>query len=177
MKEKRIKDLMTPIDEKFIIRVQDSLATAVNVMEQSLSLNGIASLLVIGAGQKPVGLLTFQDVIRAVGPKTLPTDKYFGGWNVSGFMIKPLLWEGLFTQRFKEEMRSPIHPWVKSLKEVSVKVDDTLMSAAQRFNQSGSNVLVVCKEENPVGFLSVDSLISEMYYLVDAYIKRNQLTS
>ncbi|GAB6180655.1 hypothetical protein JCM14036_19740 [Desulfotomaculum defluvii] len=167
MKEKRIQDLMTLIDQKFVIQVQDSLVTAITVLGQSISQKGVAGIVVIDTCQKPVGLLTFQEIIKAISPKTLPADKYYGGWNISGFLVKPLLWEGLFTQRLKEEMNSPVHYWMKTINEVSVKDDETLISAAEKFTNSGSNLLFVLHGDNPVGLISSDSLICEMCDLID----------
>jgi len=166
--ERRVKDIMYPLQTDLTIGVEDSLASAVKALTGGFSESGTAGVLVVGAGHKPVGLFTFQEIFKAISPKTLSPEKHYGGWNISGFVVKPLMWEGLFTRRCKEEMKSPVYQWMRDLKEVSIADDETLMSAAEKFARSGSAVLVVFCRDCPVGLLSADAVMNEICLLMES---------
>lgn len=130
--EKKIRDIMIPAEEYTAIPADANFQVAVGLMKKSFCPRegepcaGHSTLLVYD-NNTLVGLLTLDDLLKAIEPQYL-TGKTYRGWSVDPAWSIPVFWEGLFTDRTLDVIDKKVSD-IMSDAAFQVDVDDTLIKA------------------------------------------------
>ncbi|MDI6710261.1 MAG: CBS domain-containing protein [Bacillota bacterium] len=133
-KEKKVRDLMIPIEEYATVPQNATVREAVAAVASSFKqlptgeYTGHRSVLVLDGQRRLVGLLTYRDLIRAVEPQLLDADKLPRGlpWEVD---VPDVPWEGFFEQRSRAEAQKPVSEVMRPLELITVDADAPLLKA------------------------------------------------
>lgn len=159
--EKRVKDIMIPIDEYSSVSANSTVREAISVLKKSFcpdpgeACNGHRTVLVYD-NSKLVGLITFRALLTAIEPRFIKVDQ----WAV------PVFWEGLFTERCREEARKKVKDIMTPITLVTLEADDTIIKAVHAMIKHKLGSLPVVKDGVVVGMVRITEIFHEISNLV-----------
>lgn len=160
--EKRVKDIMTPIEEYSTVRVDNTVKDAIAVLKKSFCPDdlttgkGHRSILVLDGHGDLVGVLTLRALLKAVEPQFIKVDQ----WAV------PVFWEGLFTDRCREEAAKEVKDIMVPVKLISLDADDTIIKAVHAMIKHKLGSLPVVKNGTVAGMVRITEIFHEISNLV-----------
>ncbi|MCL6634412.1 MAG: CBS domain-containing protein [Peptococcaceae bacterium] len=161
VKEKRVKDIMTPIEEYSSVSANNTVGEAISILKKSFCpdpdapCNGHRSVLVYD-NDKLVGLVTFRALLTAIEPRFIKVDQ----WAV------PVFWEGLFTERCREEARKKVREIMVPIKLITLDAEDTIIKAVHAMIKHKLGSLPVVKDGAVVGMVRISEIFHEISNLV-----------
>lgn len=159
--EKRVKDLMTPIEEYSSVYADSTVGEAISVLQKSFCpdpgapCSGHRTVLVYD-GRKLVGLITLRVLLTAIEPRFMKVDQ----WAV------PVFWEGLFTQRCREEARKKVKDIMTPISLVTLDADDTIIKAVHAMIKHKQGSLPVVRDGAVAGMIRITEVFHEISSLV-----------
>lgn len=159
--EKRIKDIMTPIGEYSTVDADCTVKEAIKVLQKSFcpgesDANQGHRTVLVCENDKPVGFLTFRALLTAIEPRFVKVDQ----WAV------PLFWEGLFTERCREESKKKVRDIMTPIKLIMLDSEDTMMKAVHAMIKHKLSSLPVAKAGEMVGIVRINEIFQEISELV-----------
>jgi DNA-binding response OmpR family regulator len=155
-KEKRIRDIMVPLSEFSTIREDRTVAEAVETLAQSFAKAMITntlsetvhrSVLVLDHRGRVIGVLIFQDLLRALQPPSL--------------RLRPPSHPGMFTIMVQDILKQTVRELMSEVPPV-IDTGADLMEAANRLLLLKVPRLLVMERDNPVGVVREQDLFFEM---------------
>lgn len=159
--EKRVKDIMIPIDEYSSVSANSTVKDAISILKKSFcpdtddSCNGHRTVLVYDNHQL-VGLITFRALLTAIEPRFMKVDQ----WAV------PVFWEGLFTERCREEARKKVKDIMTPITLVTLDANDTIIKAVHAMIKHKLGSLPVVKDGAVAGMVRITEIFHEISSLV-----------
>ena len=167
--EKKIRDIMVPAGEYTAIAADASFKDAAGLMKKSFCpkegepCTGHSTLLVFDNNML-VGLLTLDDLLKAIEPQYLK-GKTYRGWTVDTAWSIPVFWEGLFTDRTYEAIDKKVSDIMSDV-EFRVDADDALIKAVYGMGKQKILILPVMEEGRVVGMVRSIEIFREICELV-----------
>ena len=163
--EKRIRDIMIPAGEHIAIQADANFKDAVTLMKKSFcpGENGPCtghSTLIVYDNNVLVGLLTLDDLLKAIEPQYL-TGKVYRGWSVDPAWSIPVFWEGLFSDRTYEAIDKKVKDIMNPL-DFWVDADDTLIKAVYGMGKQKIYILPVMEERRVAGIVRSMEIFREI---------------
>lgn len=154
-REKKVRDLMIPVAEYATVQADATVAEAVAVLKNSPG--GHRSVLVIDAEGRPLGLLAFRDLLRAIEPRYLAPEKSRLplDWNSR---VPEVFWEGMFTERVLAEARKKVREILPARQLLTVEADDPLMKAAHLMLRHNVGTIPVLEQGRVVGMIRINEV-------------------
>lgn len=155
--EKRVKDIMIPIEDYSSVSVNNTVKEAIAVLKKSFcnldtgECHGHSSVLVFDDSNKLVGMLTFRALLLAIEPRYL---KFEGG--------PALFKEGFFSERAKEEAEKKVKDIIEPMEFITVGADDTLLKAIHLMLKHKLGSLPVVRDGMVVGMARINEVFNEM---------------
>ena len=159
--EKRVKDILTPIEEYSTVDANGTVKEAIAVLKKSYcpveksQCSGHRTVLV-HEDCKLIGLLTFRALLTAIEPRFIKVDQ----WAV------PVFWEGLFTERCREESRKKVKDVMTPLSLVALAAEDTIIKAVHAMIKHKLGTLPVTKDGQVVGMVRINEIFHEISELM-----------
>lgn len=160
--EKRVKDLMIPIEDYSRVNINSTVKEAIMVLKESFcpattgQCTGHRSVLVFDDKNNLVGLLTFRALLVAIEPQFLKVEQ----WAV------PVFWEGLFTERCREEAQKKVKEVMHPITLVTVNAEDTISKAIHAMIKHKLGALPVVRNGQVVGMIRISEIFNEISELV-----------
>jgi CBS domain-containing protein len=166
--EKKVRDVMIPVTECAVVGEEATVKEAVAALGKSLhklesgEFVGHRSVLVLDKEQRPVGLLTYRGLIKAIEPRLIDPGKIPGQtlpWQEGAAAIS---WEGFFTQRIHQEARKKVKEIMKPLRLITVEAGAPLMEAVHLMIRNDVGLLPVVERGAVVGMVRINELFMEI---------------
>ncbi|RJQ28116.1 MAG: CBS domain-containing protein [Peptococcaceae bacterium] len=160
--EKKVKDLMIPIEEYSRVNINSTVKEAIMVLKESFCpagtehCTGHRSVLVFDDDDNLVGLLTFRSLLVAIEPRFLKVEQ----WAV------PVFWEGLFTERCREEAQKKVKEVMHPITLVTVNAEDTIIKTVYAMIKHKLGALPVVSNGRVVGMIRITEIFNEISELV-----------
>jgi len=161
LSEKRVKDIMIPIGEYSSVSANCTVGEAIGVLKKSFCpeleepCNSHRTVLVYD-GNTPVGLITFRGLLTAIEPRFMKVDQ----WAV------PVFWEGLFTERCREEAVKKVRDIMTPITLVALDADDTIIKAVHAMIKYKLGSLPVIRDGVFAGMVRITEIFHEISSLV-----------
>ncbi|MEW5762808.1 MAG: CBS domain-containing protein [Bacillota bacterium] len=167
MPEKKVRDLMIPISQYSTVSTEDTVAEAIALLRKSVrryetgECEGHRAVLVVDREGKPVGILTYRELIRAIEPWFLYPPKLEEriSWPVD---VPEIPWEGFFTERTRAEARRKVGEIMRPINLVTVEADAPLMKAVHLMVEHNVGTLPVMEDGRVVGVVRISELFAEV---------------
>lgn len=168
-KEKRIRDIMVPLSEFSTIREDRAVAEAVETLAQSFAKAMITntlsetvhrSVLVLDHRGRVIGVLIFQDLLRALQPPSLRRTLEKPS-RTDAVPLEPPSHPGMFTVMVQDILKQPVGELMSEVPPV-IDTGADLMEAANRLLLLKVPRLLVMERDNPVGVVREQDLFFEM---------------
>jgi CBS domain-containing protein len=159
--EKKVKDIMTTISDYSSVSADSTVGEAITVLKKSFCpsdngpCNGHRTVLVYDKNEM-VGLITFRVLLTAIEPRFMKVDQ----WAV------PVFWEGLFTERCREEARKKVREIMTPIKLVVLDAEDTIIKAVHAIIKHKLGSLPVVRDGAVVGMVRINEIFHEISNLV-----------
>lgn len=156
--EKKVRDIMVPIQGYTTVFLENSLRDAMFVLKKTFYSGCAAgsqahrSVLVFDNKKRLVGTLSFRDVISALkihgeGPKS---------------------WEGMFTRLCLNQASRKVKEVMKPLGSTSVNADDSIMDAIYLLLNKNLELVPVMEKGNIIGMVRAVEIFNEVSELVES---------
>lgn len=165
--EKRVKDIMIPINEYTTVNIGDTVKDAILELRKSflskisasqIMETGHRSLLIFDNSKKIQGILTIVDLLKAVMPSYLSAEREFTTGSIS---YSAMFWTGLFTKAVKDMADQKVEDIMSPLPE-TIQADSNLMEASFQMLEKGKRRLLVKEDEKIIGIIREQDLFFEM---------------
>ena len=156
MSEKRVRDLLRPIEDIPWISPDDTLAQAVVAMDPAGGA-GHGLVLVVredGAAREILGTIALGDVLSGMEPPLKSAEDL------------PIFWEGQFQDQAREILGRPAGQLVTAPRQ-ALNLSGTLMEALHLMNSTGVDLLFVVHDGSVKGLLQKELLCKEIAELAD----------
>jgi CBS domain containing-hemolysin-like protein len=159
--EKKVKDIMTSVAEYSSVSADSTVGEAISVLKNSFCPNnrghchGHRTVLVL-ENNKPTGILTFRTLLTAIEPRFMKVDQ----WAV------PVFWEGLFTERCREEAGKKVREIMTPITLVALTVEDTIIKAVHAMIKHKLGTLPVVDGNKLVGMIRTNEIFNEINNLM-----------
>jgi CBS domain-containing protein len=158
-REKKVRDLMIPVAEYATVPAHATVAEAVAVLRSSLcgptgEYHGHRSVLVLDEAGRPLGLLGFRDLLRAIEPRYLAPEKSRLPVDWNG-RVPEVFWEGMFTERVLAEAQKKVREILPARELLTVEADDPLVRAAHLMLCHNVDTIPVLEEGRVVGVIRI----------------------
>lgn len=169
MSEKKIREIMIPVEEYLIISAEDGFKEAVSALKKSYcpqegeACNGHTTVLVYDNNML-VGMVGLEELLKAIEPQYLKGNTY-RGWSVSSEWSIPVFWDGLFNDRTQDAMDKKVRDIMSSI-DFQVEGDDPLIKAVYGMGKNKVNILPVTEDGHVVGMVRSTELFQEICNLV-----------
>jgi CBS domain-containing protein len=163
--EKKIRDIMIPVGNRIAISADASFKDAVSLMKKSFCpeegkpCTGYSTLMVYD-NNILVGLLTLDDLLKAIEPQYL-TGKTYRGWSIDTAWSIPVFWEGLFSDRTYEAIDKKVRD-IMNPADFRLDADDTLIKAVYGMGKQKIYILPVMEEGRVIGMVRSIELFREI---------------
>jgi len=171
--EKRVQDVMIPIEEYTTIRENGTVKEAIEKLKESFACKisttrimetGHRSILVFDDREKVQGILSILDLIRAIMPAYLSAPRPS---TADSIQFSPMFWRGMFTREIQNLAKKRIRE-VMSPAPLTIDAQANLMEAAYVMHSEKERRLVVVRGEKLVGVIREQELFFEMERLLMA---------
>ncbi len=167
--EKRVKDVMIPINEYPTISAEATLKDAVRVMRNFFETQnqkppaGPVQVFVVEDNEL-VGIFGISELLTAVEPQFLKGVAYIGMKMPSSWAI-PVFWDGLFTERCMEIAYKRVKEFMYPI-EHHIDVNDTLLKASYSMAKYKTDAVSVKSNGRLVGVVSSIDVFREISRIV-----------
>lgn len=163
MFEKKVKDLMTPLEN--YPRIPHSFSIAEAFLElKNYAHSGYKLVLVFDERFQLVGILSLRDLLRNIEPDFLKIDfstKFQGLMPTDNGSIA-IMWEDAFLKDCKKKMDTPIKEILTPTKIITITSDAPLMKALYLMMREDVNALPVLEGDVVIGVISLLDIVSEI---------------
>ena len=167
MPEKKVRDLMIPISRYSTVSTEDTVGEAIALLRKSYrrqdggEYEGHRSVLVVDGEQRPVGILTYRELIRAIEPWFLYPSKLEEriSWPVE---VPEIPWEGFFSERTRAEARRKVKEIMRPINLVTVEADAPLMKAVHLMVEHTVGTLPVMEAGRVIGVIRIGEIFMEV---------------
>lgn len=165
--EKRVQDIMIPIEEYTTIRENGTVKEAIEKLKESFACKisttrimetGHRSILVFDDMGKVQGILSILDLIRAIMPAYLSAPRPS---TADSIQYSPMFWRGMFTREIQKLAKMRIGE-VMSPAPLTIDAQANLMEAAYVMHAEKERRLVVVRGEKVIGVIREQELFFEM---------------
>lgn len=166
--EKRVRDVMVPIEEYTTIQEDWTVRKAIEKLRESFTCKvsttrimetGHRSILVFDdSGRKVKGILSILDLIRAVMPAYLSAPRPS---TADSIQYSPMFWRGMFAREIRNLAEKRIRE-VMSPAPLTIDAESNLMEAAYLMHSEKERRLVVVSADKVVGVIREQDLFFEM---------------
>lgn len=169
MSEKKISDIMIPIDTYLAISADDGFKEAVSALKKSYCpsegeiCSGHTTILVYDNNML-VGMIGLEELLKAIEPQYLKGNTY-RGWTVSSEWSIPVFWEGLFNERTQDAMDKKARDIMSPI-DFLVEGEDPLIKAVYGMGKNKVNILPVTEDGRVVGMVRSTELFQEICNLI-----------
>ncbi len=153
-----VRDVMIPLNDYLTVYEDDSIYKAVRVFKISMHNDagrcyGNHELLVIDNENNYTGILTLQDLLKAVELK----EHYNDPW------LRSASWSWFFIKRIRDAEGMKVKEFMRPIFSVTVSADDDIRNAVKTMFNSDENFVPVLENSVPVGVIrSVD-----LFWVID----------
>ncbi|MDK2957798.1 MAG: hypothetical protein PWQ57_3296 [Desulfovibrionales bacterium] len=167
--EKRVGDLMIPLEDYAVIEPTATVEQAVKALRDAsqvfeatdrLMQTGHRSVLIM-EHSKIIGVAAVAELINAVRPGYLSDTTYRSQAAITTWQFSRIFWSGLFSARLKEIAHLPVSQ-VMSDPPLTIAWDANLMEAADLMYEHNARRLAVIENDKVVGVLREQELFFEM---------------
>lgn len=171
MKEKRVKGVMVPINEYTTLSKEQSIQEAVfelkktfttKVSTSRLMETGHRSILVMGAGEEVIGILTIKDLLEMIMPAYLSAAKPS---TADSIQYSPMFWSGMFSESVKQISQKKIGD-VMSPAPPTIDGETNLMEAAYMMVERQARRLTVVLSGRVAGVIREQDLFFEIERII-----------
>jgi CheY-like chemotaxis protein/predicted transcriptional regulator len=165
--EKSVQDVMIPIDDYTTIERDQTIKEAILRLKRSFILKvatskimetGHRSILVFDRNDSVIGVLTIEDLLRAIMPAYINAPKPS---MADSIQFSPMFWQGMFTKEIKALVCKRVDE-VMSPAPIAIDCEANLMEAAYTMILNNARRLVVMAEGKVVGMIREQDLFFEM---------------
>jgi len=166
--EKRVRDVMVPIEEYTTIQEDWTVRKAIEKLRESFTHKvsttrimetGHRSVLVFDdSGKKVQGILSILDLIRAMMPAYLSAPKPS---TADSIQYSPMFWRGMFAREIRNLAEKRIRE-VMSPAPLTIDAQSSLMEAAYLMHSEKERRLAVVSGDRVVGVIREQDLFFEM---------------
>jgi len=169
--EKRVKDLMVPIEDFTTVNEEQTVKEAIKKLKESLTATTSTSrimetrhrsVLVFNDKGKVKGILNIRDLLEAIMPAYLSAPKPS---MADSIQYSPMFWRGLFTREVKKLAARKIKE-IMSPAPLAIDGEANLMEAAYMIYMNKIIRLVVMKGDEVIGVIREQDLFFEMERLL-----------
>lgn len=162
--EKKVRDLMIPIDEYSTVSANALVRDAITVMQGTLGdPKGHRAVLVLDQDGSAVGVLTFRDLIQALEPRALTADIPRGSISWLLDSTDPEVYpEGFFAQRSESEANKTVREIMKDLELITIQADAPLLKAVHTMVHNRVGSLPVLDGDMVVGMIQINEIFREI---------------
>lgn len=160
--EKKVKDIMVPIERYPTVPGGGSVKDAVAVLSKALEAGTCAgnTLVLVTENNTLVGIVGFKEMMQAVEPTVFKGGTY-RGWTVSGEWSSPLFLKGLFTEKCRALSELKVRDIMGPVTHL-LNSDDTLIKAVHTLVSGGYEAIPVWQDGRVVGMLGSMEVIDEI---------------
>lgn len=158
IREKKVRELMQPIENYSIVQTEHTLREALQIMLKSfctvegLPCTGHRTVLVYDHS-KPVGILTFRAILETVEPQFLKV-----AYEV------PAFFEGLFSAQCRQEAKRKVQEVMFPLNKVQVHPLDTIVKAIHVMLKQRLGSLPVLENGKVIGMIRSGEIFNEIAF-------------
>ena len=165
--EGSVKDVMIPVEDYTKISQGATVAEAIAKLRQSFTAQaatdsimetGHRSILVLDQRGDVQGILSIQDLLKALMPAYLSAPKPS---TADAIQYSPMFWTGMFSKAVKMLAPENISQIMSPAPE-SIAADASLLEAAYEIVRSGHRRLCVVENDNVIGILREQDLFFEI---------------
>jgi len=153
--EKRVRDIIRPLEQYLQVRVEDTVQCVVRRMDRAKQENRPLCLLVVGQeaqGEETIkGFVTPREVVFGLAIRFLK------GAGKSG----PIFWEGQFTVECLEGLNKHVGEIMIPI-EGHVRENEMLMEAIFLLHKFGKDFLPVTNKEEVIGTIHMDDIFEKI---------------
>ena len=162
MVKKTAEDIMVPINDYVTISEEETLYRAIKVLRDSFHKDGRAwyghrSVIVLGQGGELVGVLSLNELLKAVGLKELNNDPDF----------KAESWGWYYVNSMREQAKLTVRDVMRPIALATVDARNSVSDVAQALLKHKVNSLPVLKKGKLVGMVRT----LDIFMVVDDYFK------
>lgn len=169
MNEKKIRDIMVPLDNFLIVSPSDSFKNAVTTLKKAIGSAGATgtdqTTLLVYENNALIGLISSRDLIKAIEPQFLKGNTY-RGWAVGNEWQIPVFWEGLFTERTQEALDNKTVRDILRPVPYVIDADDPIIKAVYGMTRYMVNILPVTEDGRTIGMIGSQEVFHEISNLV-----------
>lgn len=151
--ERRVHDLMHPIEHYGQVREDERLQDAIRGLQNPPCIQGPVCLLVVGetpSGDSVItGFLTPANLVFGMAEHFLKGAETIG----------PIFWEGQLEEECRRAMRKPIREVMTPIR-ASIRDDEMLMEAIFLLNRHQVDFLPVVREQEVLGLIHLKDILS-----------------
>jgi CheY-like chemotaxis protein len=165
--EKNVGEIMIPIEDYTTIKRDQTIKEAILRLKRSFVLRvatskimetGHRSILVFDRKQEVIGVLTIEDLLKAIMPAYLNAPKPS---MADSIQFSPMFWQGMLTKEVKALVHKRVDE-VMSPAPITIDSEANLMEAAYIMVSNKARRLVVMAAGNVVGMIREQDLFFEM---------------
>lgn len=163
MFEKKVKDIMTPIEDYPRIPHSSSIAEAL-LEFKDYAHKGYRHVLIFDERFQLVGILSLRDLLRNIEPEFLKTDvstKFQGLMPTDDGSIA-IMWEDAFFEDCKKKMDTPIKEILTPIKIITITSDAPVMKALYLMMREDVNALPVIEGDVVIGVIRLLDIVGEI---------------
>ena len=162
MIKKTAEDIMIPISDYVTISEEETLYRAIKVLRDSFHKDGKAwyghrSVIVLRRGGELVGVLSLNEILKAVGLKELNNDPDF----------KAESWGWYYINSMREQAKLTVRDVMRPIALATVEARDSVSDVAQALLKHKVNSLPVLKKGKLIGMVRT----LDIFMVVDDYFK------
>ncbi len=169
MGEKKIRDIMLPLNNFMAVAPQDSFEKTVSTLNKFLRSEDApaidTAILLVYENNALIGIIRINDLIEAIEPQYLQ-GKTYRGWTAGSEWSIPVFWEGLFTERVREAIDGKTAKDIMHPLEYDVEADDPIIKAVYGMTRYSVNILPVKEDGVITGMVRSRELFQEISSLV-----------
>lgn len=166
--EKRVRDLMIPIEEYETVTADSLVGDAVALLDEALDKPGARrSLLVVDENGDAMGILTLRGLIKAIEPRFSDPDllPHSISWIIED--AKPRTYpEGFFTQRSRQEATKRVREVLEKKELITVEAEAPLLKAVHLMLRHNVGRLPVLERGRLVGMIRLNEIFREIARVV-----------
>lgn len=163
--EKRVKDIMLPVESYPTVQAETMVKEVVSILagaalrDSSLGLD----MAVVMDRNTMIGTIGLNEIIQALDPAVLKAGNY-RGWTISADMAPPVFLKGLFTEKCNFLADLPAREIMRPL-ERKLDAGDTLIKAVHVLLKNGFEPASVWQNDRVVGILGQKNIFNEVVEL------------
>ncbi|MCJ7616213.1 MAG: CBS domain-containing protein [Desulfobacterales bacterium] len=160
--ERKVRDLMIPLEDYDSISSNKSVRDAFEVMDKT----GHHAILVLDENNEPIGQLSHRDVLMALEPKYTPTGRGDSWLTPESFKNYPVFYyDGEFSGQCKAQLKKTVKE-VMSLFPVTIDEGASLAEAVHAMVTQNIGRMPVVSGDKVLGMIRLIEIFDEMKKVV-----------